>query len=254
LHDTAYYIFLKSLRSLEEFRKNPHLKIPPKSSCANFQSLGKLKNLIFIRKRIFLRFQPNRPGGQPARPASQPSQPSAFSPVGHERARPIPACAAVASWPKYVSFFTLRNPATTPSPSVTAQWGPPVSSIFHLTLADPGHVATSLSHPAPPRLYLEMPSQAINFPALIPRVNPSLTTLPAFNGVNTIYTTGYRPLPPLRCSPGPYINPQGPPATPTPPPLALELSLALLCSRVELTSRPKLRRQCVASSPSSRLR
>jgi hypothetical protein len=25
------YIFLKSLRSLEEFRKNPHIKIPPKS-------------------------------------------------------------------------------------------------------------------------------------------------------------------------------------------------------------------------------
>jgi hypothetical protein len=25
----AYYIFLKSLRSLEEFRKNPHVKIPP---------------------------------------------------------------------------------------------------------------------------------------------------------------------------------------------------------------------------------
>jgi hypothetical protein len=27
----AYYNFLKSLRSLEEFMKNPHVKIPPKS-------------------------------------------------------------------------------------------------------------------------------------------------------------------------------------------------------------------------------
>jgi hypothetical protein len=161
----AYYIFLKSLRNLEEFRKNPHLKIPPKSPCANFQSLGKLKNPIFIRKRIFLRFRPNRPSGQPARPASQPSQPLAFSPTGRARARPIPACATVAYWPKYVSFFTLRNPATTPSPSITTKWGPPVSSIFHLTPADPGHAAASLGHPAPPRLYLEMPSQAINFPA-----------------------------------------------------------------------------------------
>jgi hypothetical protein len=35
--------FLKSLKSLEEFRKNPHVKIPPKSPCANFQSLRKLK-------------------------------------------------------------------------------------------------------------------------------------------------------------------------------------------------------------------
>ncbi len=35
----AYFIFLKYLRSLEEFRKNPHVKIPPKSICANFQIL-----------------------------------------------------------------------------------------------------------------------------------------------------------------------------------------------------------------------
>jgi hypothetical protein len=50
----AYYIFLKSLRSLEEFRKNPHIKIPPKNPCTNFQSLGIFKNPIFILKRIFL--------------------------------------------------------------------------------------------------------------------------------------------------------------------------------------------------------
>jgi hypothetical protein len=61
----AYSIFLKYLRSLEEFRKNPHVKIPPKSPCANFQILGIFKNSIFIRKGIFLRFQPIRPS--PAR-------------------------------------------------------------------------------------------------------------------------------------------------------------------------------------------
>jgi hypothetical protein len=59
----AYYIFLKSLRSLEEFSKNPHVKIPPKSPCANFQSLGKFKNKIFNSKIHFLRFRPNRPCG-----------------------------------------------------------------------------------------------------------------------------------------------------------------------------------------------
>jgi hypothetical protein len=48
----AYYIFLKSFRILEEFRKNPHIKIPPKSP-TNFQSLSTFKNQIFIRKRIF---------------------------------------------------------------------------------------------------------------------------------------------------------------------------------------------------------
>jgi hypothetical protein len=71
----AYYISLKSLRSLEEFRRNPHVKIPPKSPSTNFQSLGKFKNLIFIRKEFFLSIRPNRPSGQPAHPASQPSQP-----------------------------------------------------------------------------------------------------------------------------------------------------------------------------------
>jgi hypothetical protein len=50
----AYFIFLKYLDSLEDFRKNPHVKIPPKYPCANFQSLGIFKNLIFNQKRIFL--------------------------------------------------------------------------------------------------------------------------------------------------------------------------------------------------------
>jgi hypothetical protein len=40
------------LRSLEEFRKNPHVKIPPKSPCANFQSHGIFKNQILFRKEI----------------------------------------------------------------------------------------------------------------------------------------------------------------------------------------------------------
>jgi hypothetical protein len=48
----AYYIFLKSLRSLEEFRKNPHVKIPPKSPYANFQSLGVFKNQFLFGKEF----------------------------------------------------------------------------------------------------------------------------------------------------------------------------------------------------------
>jgi hypothetical protein len=58
MHGMAYYIFLKSLRSLEEFRKNPHVKIPPKSPCVNFQSLGKFKNLIFNSEILFFAFGP----------------------------------------------------------------------------------------------------------------------------------------------------------------------------------------------------
>jgi hypothetical protein len=56
----AYFIFLKYLDSLEDFRKNPHVKIPPKSLGANFHSLGIFKNLIFIQKRTLLRFRPIR--------------------------------------------------------------------------------------------------------------------------------------------------------------------------------------------------
>jgi hypothetical protein len=72
-HGMAYYIFLKSLRSLEEFRKNLHVKIPPKSPSTIFQSLAIIKNQILFRKEFFLHFQPNWPSGQPAHPAFRPS-------------------------------------------------------------------------------------------------------------------------------------------------------------------------------------
>jgi hypothetical protein len=65
----AYYIFLKSLRSLEEFRKNPHVKIPPKSPSTNFQSLGKFKNLILIQK--FFSLLSARLTPRPVRPLAQ---------------------------------------------------------------------------------------------------------------------------------------------------------------------------------------
>jgi hypothetical protein len=74
MHGMAYHIFLKSLRSLEEFRKNLHLKIPPKSPPTKFQSLAIIKNQIFIQKRIFLHFLPKMaqrpvgPSGLSARP------------------------------------------------------------------------------------------------------------------------------------------------------------------------------------------
>jgi hypothetical protein len=142
----AYYIFIKSLRSLDEFRKNPHVKIPPKSPSTNFQSLGKFKNPIFNSEIIFPCFRPNRPRGQPAHQASQPGpqhRPPPFSRRPRARTRPIPACAALAYLPKAVSSSSLRSPATTLPPAVTAKRAPPVSSIFHLASADPGHVAAS---------------------------------------------------------------------------------------------------------------
>jgi hypothetical protein len=64
----ANFIFLKYLDGLEDFRKNPHVKIPPKSPRANLQSLGIFKNSIFIQKRFF---------------------PSTFGPIGPAASRPI---------------------------------------------------------------------------------------------------------------------------------------------------------------------
>jgi hypothetical protein len=37
--------FLKFLENQEDFRKNPHVKIPSKSPCTNFQRLAKIKIL-----------------------------------------------------------------------------------------------------------------------------------------------------------------------------------------------------------------
>jgi hypothetical protein len=90
----AYYIFLKSLKILEEFRKNPHIKIPPKSPCINLQSLGKFKIAIFIPNRISLQFlaqsaQPPRWPIQPFGPRGRPSA-SSSSFTCADRAPPPP--------------------------------------------------------------------------------------------------------------------------------------------------------------------
>jgi hypothetical protein len=69
----AYYIFVKSLRSLEEFRKNPHVKIPPKSSPTNFQSHCIFKIHFLFEKNFFSEFGP--PG--PASPVLAYSAPQA---------------------------------------------------------------------------------------------------------------------------------------------------------------------------------
>jgi hypothetical protein len=69
----AWHIsFLKYLRSLEEFRKNPHVKISPNFPCANFQSLGKFKNPIFNSKIFLLHFRLSYPF-RPTRLSAQPA-------------------------------------------------------------------------------------------------------------------------------------------------------------------------------------
>jgi hypothetical protein len=142
------------------------------------KALENLKIQFLFGKEFSFAFGPIGPAAsRPARPLS----PASHRPFLPQAARMLgPSCPA-RQWhigQNTSPFSRWRNPATTPSPSVTAKWAPPVSSIFHLAPVDPGHATASLGHPAPPHLYLKMPSQAINFPALIPRVNPLLNHPP----------------------------------------------------------------------------
>jgi hypothetical protein len=127
LDGMAYYIFLKSLGSLEEFRKKPHIKIPPKSPPTNFQSLGIFKNLIFIRKRIFLQLSaqtaqqpsgllaPSDPASQAGPPGRAPSLPPSLTRAGSSAASS--SCAAAHG---HRAALLLRHGATpTDAPSLT---------------------------------------------------------------------------------------------------------------------------------------
>jgi hypothetical protein len=174
----AYFIFLKSLRSLEEFRKNPHVKIPPKSPCANFQSLGIFKKIKFYSEKNFSRhFRPIQPFGPAAAHSlfffflsnrSLPLFPLGLGlsagPAGPHAGGAPPNC-----------HLPLRKtpPAAPPSPSLRAQLtdGPHLSS---LTSGPPelGLVATisncSPRRPALPRMPPELLPPRHHFPLLNP--------------------------------------------------------------------------------------
>jgi hypothetical protein len=125
----AYFIFLKYLRSLDEFRKNPHVKFPPKSPCANFQSLGKFKNLIFNSKILFLRFRPGQPYGPLGLWLSRPRCP--LSSRGPKP--PLPAHlarASVASSRKYVFPFGSRLLSWSLLSRLSVKWAWAVSFVF----------------------------------------------------------------------------------------------------------------------------
>jgi hypothetical protein len=123
----AYFIFLKYLRSLEEFRKNPHVKIPPKSHCANFQSLGKFKNLIFNSKIIFLCFRPGQPYGPlglwPSWPRWHLSSRGPKPPLPAHLAH-----ASVVSSRRYVFPFGARLPSWSLLSRLSVKWARAVTS------------------------------------------------------------------------------------------------------------------------------
>jgi hypothetical protein len=176
----AYYIFLKSLRSLEEFRKNSHVKIPPKSPFTNFQSLTIIKNQIFIRKRIFLHIRPIRPSSQSAYSASQPTPPPRLCfPCPACRPTPPPGLRFIArpSWPARGSRLPPRDAA------------PPSSALSRRRVKPPW-----LPQP-PPRPPLFM---ADRYPSLIPAKIEIYNRyfLPPFNPCHRPFLNS-----PPRCSP-----------------------------------------------------
>jgi hypothetical protein len=132
------------MTSLEEFRKNPHVKIPPKSPCANFQSLGIFKNKILFGKE----FSPSLS----AHPAFRPSL--FFPPLPHW---------ATASWPA--------------QPTARPNWPPSSSS-----RTDTGH-ARCCRRPASRRLPGRPDASTgrekrphlipLHFPPLIGAISPS---------------------------------------------------------------------------------
>jgi hypothetical protein len=170
LHGIAYYIFLKPLRSLEKFRKNPHVKIPPKSPFTNFPSLGKFKIQFLFERNYSSEFRPLGPAGWP-----NPPQPK---PPAHSASQPASPRMPLAYFAEDVFFFDSRLPSSAPSLSPLADaWAPLVSSFVHPAPADPDCTATESRCIRPLRTttpHLEMPPE----PLLAPQSLPPLQVAP----------------------------------------------------------------------------
>jgi hypothetical protein len=149
------------MRSLEEFRKNPHVKIPPKSPSTNFQSLAIIKNKFFIQKIIFLHFRPKT--------AQRPVGPSDLSAQPLSPAPPLLPRAAHARSARSRLFFEFAQPGSYAFPSVTATRATLVSSV--ICPAPPTPVRIS-----PCRCLMPwMPLSFYNSPSSLPPLNPLQT-------------------------------------------------------------------------------
>jgi hypothetical protein len=158
----ACYIFLKSLRSLEEFRKNPHIKIPPKSPSTNFQSLGKFKNPILIQKFLFFPdFWPSRPRGPlglwPSQRTNRTVPVGRNRPVGPSNPR---VCRVFAG--NTFSFSVNAFPSWPPLPRLSINRAPSVRCVFPTAPADPGcFLPSPPATPRHPTSDLVMPGKTI---------------------------------------------------------------------------------------------
>jgi hypothetical protein len=177
------------VRSLEQFRKNPHVKIPPKSPPTNFHGLGIFKNQIVIHKRIFSSLSAQS-AQRPAGPSGLSAQPRPlFSSTSHS---PSPHWAS-ASWPAQPVARRWRPTRLPPPPrgnaSPRTSFAPLRARLTggpHLSSPCSGSARArprrhSISPPPATTQHLEMPPPCRYSPSPSTPPNPSLCRL-AFNG------------------------------------------------------------------------
>jgi hypothetical protein len=175
----AYFIFLKSMRILGEFWKNPHVKIPPKSPCANSKAFVYSKiQILFRNNSPQLSAQPRpipfflssnrpifpplptgpRPPGRP-NPPSRPNRPSVIFFLPHRsqaRSRRWPASHRLRGHPdistgreKRLHLFPIHFPSlisTIPPSSI------PETGAFNPAIETPSIRPLKALGPLPPRL------------------------------------------------------------------------------------------------------
>jgi hypothetical protein len=184
--------FLKSLRGLEEFRKNPHVKIPPKYPSTNFKSLGKFKNPIFNSEILFLDFGP---ADLEAHSASGPASPLAAPPP---QAETVPAGP---SSPRIGRIFTGNTssrfgsslPSRPPLPRPFDNRTPAISSVHQLQLPELARAATNSRPPSAAQLRASGATEPLPPRLHLPSLNFPLKPSPIFNGVKAINTGVNRP-------------------------------------------------------------
>jgi hypothetical protein len=187
----AYCIFLKSLRSLEEFRKNPCVQIPPKSRCANFQILGKFKNPIFYPKILLpIHFSLLAQLALPSHLAFGPVSPAGLpSPAGRRLPRrPIwPVCRRRLHRNTF-SLLVHAFRAGRVFSHLSLSCGPQLSVLSPTpcwpTLAAPPLNPAMPGHPAPPSSAPQMAASRLNSPR---HQDPLLNTplnLPVMSGMD----------------------------------------------------------------------
>jgi hypothetical protein len=160
----TYFIFQKSLSSLEEFGKNPRVQITSKFLCRNPQSLAKFQ--------IQLKFEINFPfeiflGSSPSLPAPARSSPqAATSPLGPVGLRRLGVFAK-----RRLLFGFVHSGSYAFSLSCRCHAGP-THQLFLLLpsapLSRPCRCGFPLDHPCRPAWSLEMLDQGSNSPAIPP--------------------------------------------------------------------------------------